>query len=268
VKIVTLLTDFGVVDTYVAQMKGVIYSLAPQCSVVDLTHAIAPQDIAAGAAALRDTAFLFPPGTVHVAVIDPGVGTDRRLMAAEVAGHFFVLPDNGLLSLLLEAYPLQGAVELTRAEFWRSTVSRTFHGRDILAPVAAQIVNGRTLAELGGAIGEIQRLAAPRWEKSHGGLAGVIVSVDHFGNAITNFPERLFVDFEVGASLCTVINGRELQWKWCTAYGFAPRQSPIALVGSNGCLELAINCGSAAAEFQLRAGDPVLIGNIKFSGER
>jgi S-adenosylmethionine hydrolase len=259
-QIVTLLTDFGTSDSYVAQMKGIIYSMAPDCLVVDLTHQIPAQCIFAGARALRESALHFPVGTIHVAVVDPGVGTRRRLIAAKLEDHFFVFPDNGLLGLLANEFPLQEAVELTEKKYWRNSVSHSFHGRDIMAPVAAHLATGIQLSSLGQPVDELAQLQVPGWEQIESGFAGAIVAIDHFGNAITNLPARLFEDLSLERELCTLINERqELTWRWCAAYGFTASKTPIALIGSHGSLELAVNCGSAAAEFKLRIGDRVQV---------
>lgn len=255
----TLLTDFGITDTYVAQMKAVLYGLAPSCLIVDISHEIPAQNIYAGARALAETALLFPTGTIHVAVVDPGVGTQRRLIAAKLRGHLFVMPDNGLLSLLVKDFSLEAAVELTERKFWRSPVSHTFHGRDILAPVAAYLAKGGTLLELGQPIHNLANLMEPCWKRIEGGVLGTISAIDHFGNAITNLPNSLFKDFSFECPVLTWINDRCLEWRWCAAYGFAPPNTAIALIGSNGHLELAVNCGSAALEFRLQVGDAIIV---------
>lgn len=258
-KIVTLLTDFGLSDTYVAQMKGVIYELAPNCTVVDITHQIPAQNIYAGARALDEAALLFPKGTVHVAVVDPGVGTGRRIIAAQIQGHYFVLPDNGLLSFLTIRFPLDVVVEVTEKAFWRNPVSNTFHGRDIMAPVAAQIANGINILELGRAIPELQKVQEPTWGSVDGGYSGFVTGIDHFGNAITNLPGHLFQKFAPGQFVRTQIGTKELRWRWCATYGESTPDTAIALVGSQRYLEFAVNCGSAAKEFQLQVNDAVTV---------
>ncbi len=159
-QIITLLTDFGTADVYVAQMKAVILQAVPNCQIIDVTHHIAPQNVSLGARALRDASMLFPQGTIHIAVVDPGVGSDRRIVAAKINHQIFILPDNGLLSEVLRDFPLQQAVALTESRFWRPTISNTFHGRDIMAAVAGHLASGTQLSELGPTISDLKKLDA------------------------------------------------------------------------------------------------------------
>ena len=266
--IVTLLTDFGLQDSYVAQMKGVVLSIAQSCTLVDISHSIAAQNVLAGAAVLREAAVCFPPRTVHVAVVDPGVGTSRRLVAAKIADQFFVLPDNGLLTHLLRDFALEQAVELTNRRFWRSTISSTFHGRDIMAPVAAHLATGTRLSDLGSPIETLLRLTEPLAEETTDGISGLVVSIDHFGNAITNIPgllvEQVFANIQFGDCLEIELGQRVGSWPWSRTYGTVAAGKGLALLGSQGYLELAVNCGSAAASHKISVGDSLRIRSVKF----
>ncbi len=188
--IITLLTDFGLKDGNVGVMKGVIWKIAPEAQIADLSHLIPPQDVQDGALILSRSAPYFPPGTVHVAVVDPGVGTTRRPIAARLGGQFFVLPDNGLITLLLEqaeaASEIVEFVHLDQAQYWLPAVSHVFHGRDIFAPSAAHLANGVLLTELGTPIHDPQRLKFPVPTRTDLGLLGEVIHIDHFGNLSTS----------------------------------------------------------------------------------
>ena len=237
--IVTLLTDFGLADTYVAQMKAAALAVAPSVRLVDLTHAVPAQDVRAGAFLLWTAVEPFPSGSVHLAVVDPGVGSERLAVAAQsVRGDFFVGPDNGLLVPALER--LGGcaqAVSLTQSGFWRPRQSSTFHGRDIFAPVAAHLALGTPLSSLGEAV-QLQR---PFELIFTDGPVGEVIYVDSYGNLVTNLlaerlPERFSI--QLGATRVPFVH----------YYADAQPGELIALVGSNGLLEVAARDGSAAAE--------------------
>jgi S-adenosylmethionine hydrolase len=241
--VVTLLTDFGLADTYVGQLKGAILTIAPAATLVDLTHAVPPQDVFAGAFLLWTAVEAAPPGSVHVAVVDPGVGSSRKAVAARSGrGDFFVGPDNGLLVPALDR--LGGcaeAVELTQGQYWRQTQSSTFHGRDIFAPVAAHLANGVALADLGQPV-ELQR---PFSVAISDGPHGQVLHVDAYGNLITNLRRA------ASAS----IQGQRA--RFVSHYAAAQPGELIALVGSSGLLEIAVRDGSAAALTGAVRGDAV-----------
>lgn len=256
VRTITLTTDFGTADAPVAAMKGVIASLNPNVSIVDVSHQIPPQDVRAGAFVLRSAAPYFPRGTVHVAVVDPGVGSDRRPIALECNGHFFVGPDNGLLPLAAsrDGQAPEGfhIVHLTESHYWRSVVSRTFHGRDIFAPVAAHLTLGVPLSALGSVVHDCVSLAMPALQETDGALSGEIIYVDRFGNCITNIPAgRLPREgARVRAGAHPVIPLR-------ATYGDVARGEALALVNSVDLLEIAVREGNAAERLGLRVGDAV-----------
>ncbi|MCA9211061.1 MAG: SAM-dependent chlorinase/fluorinase, partial [Planctomycetales bacterium] len=184
--IVTLTTDFGEVGSYVGQMKGVILSLARQAAIVDITHSIGPQNVRQAAMILDEATRRFPAGTVHVAVIDPGVGTTRRILAARIGSQYYVAPDNGLLSLLASRYEGNVFVELTERKYWLPEVSATFHGRDIMAPVAARLLGGLAIEWLGRPINQLHECVWPEPALQANRIVGQVIAVDTFGNAITN----------------------------------------------------------------------------------
>ena len=259
--LITLLTDFGSRDSYAGVLRGVIAGICPEAAVVDVTHQVPPQDIRAGAFQLLVACPYFPAGSVHLAVVDPGVGTDRRLIAVEAGGHFFVGPDNGLLCWIVEALAGEGwrAVELTEPRYWlapASEVSHTFHGRDIMAPVAAHLAAGVGLEQLGSPISALAGAPLPRPVRDGDWLRGEILPVDHFGNAITNI-RREHVSAPGGAlradigshSLCGPVE----------SYAGVGVGEPLVIWGSAGFLEVAVREGSAAASLSIGRGDAVLV---------
>ena len=259
--LITLLTDFGSRDTYVGVLKGVIASICPEAAVVDLTHAVPPQDIRAGAFHLLVACPYFPAGSVHLAVVDPGVGTDRPLIAVEAGGHRFVGPDNGLLRWIVERLDADSwrAVRLAEPRYWlvlASEVSHTFHGRDIMAPVAAHLATGVTLDRLGSPLGVLAGAPLPLPTRDGSRLRGEILHVDHFGNAIANIRREQLsapggaLRVDIGAhSLCGPVE----------SYAGAAVGEPLVIWGSAGFLEIAVREGSAAAALGIRAGDPVFV---------
>ncbi len=252
--LITLLTDFGLEDGYVAAMKGVISCIAPQAALIDITHAIAPQNIAAGRFHLMSTYPYFPDRSVHLAVVDPGVGTTRRAVAIETATAFFVGPDNGLFEGVLSQTVALGAVELTEPRYWRNiTPSPTFHGRDIFAPVAAHLAMGVPLAALGSKIDPdtLVCLPLPKFALTGSGGVGAIQAIDHFGNLITNIPGALVAGRDWTLSLAD----RELPG--CRTFADVPTGQALAIVGSQGWLTVAVNGGSARAQFQALPGGRV-----------
>ena len=257
--IVTLTTDFGLSDSYVGVMKGVILGLAPQVTVVDICHAVPRHDIAAASLVLAGAYRYFAPGTIHVAVVDPGVGTERRPLALEADGRFFVGPDNGLFSGVLARCRDSEvcAVHLTNSVFWLPSPSATFHGRDIFAPVAAHIALGVPLRNLGSdlAVRDLQRLpdVAPR--QREGVIEGEVVYVDHFGNLTTNITLE---SLPRATSVAIEIAGRRISGV-STAYGDVTEGEVLALIGSTGFLEIAVSSGSASQRLGVGKGAPVRV---------
>ncbi len=260
---ITLTTDFGTKDAYVAAMKGVMLGISPEARLVDVTHEISPQDVMEAAFVLREAIPYFPDGAVHLVVIDPGVGTERRPVALRAKGHWFVGPDNGLFPLVLNNATPDAIVELNNRRRWRTeTPSTTFHGRDIFAPAAAHLAAGRSLSDLGTAVDTLTplRWAQPRVDED--GIQGWIVHIDHFGNCITNISQALFDDHlpahrssTASAFKCFVGNATFRQTH--VTYGAVSEGDPLLLFGSSGHLEIAINGGNAADRLNLRTGDSV-----------
>jgi S-adenosyl-L-methionine hydrolase (adenosine-forming) len=253
--IITLLTDFGLVDPYVGMMKGAVLSLNPAATLVDVTHEVPPQDIATGAFLLAHAAAYFPPGTIHIAVVDPGVGSRRRPIAVAADDQLFVGPDNGLLSLALRARRRRQAVVLTNARYFRAARSHTFHGRDLFAPVAAHLSLGVPLGALGPPAGRRVSLPWPAPRARGRRLRGAVLLVDRYGNVITNIDRPRLGS---GRGLAIVAGGRRWSRVVRTYADVAPGQ-PLALVNSYDLLELAVRDGSAATLLGLRPGDPVTV---------
>jgi S-adenosylmethionine hydrolase len=254
--IVTMLSDFGLRDTYVGQMKGVILGIAPQAMLVDLTHEVPPQDVTEGAFQLATAWRSFLPGTVHVAVVDPGVGTSRRPIAFRFSDQFFVLPDNGLCSFVLGNETPDYAVVLDRPAARLERMSDTFHGRDLFSPAGAQIARGLTLDDLGSRIDveSIMRLAFPSVEQRPAIVRGPIVSIDHFGSC------RTFIrpdDLPAAAERVTIRCGRAVVRGIVRTYGDVPQGRTLALFGSHGGLEISVRGGDAARAWELERGMPV-----------
>jgi S-adenosylmethionine hydrolase len=243
-RIITLLTDFGLEDGYVAAMKGVIAGIAPDADVVDVTHLIPPQDVASGRFRLLTVAPWFPPGTIHLAVVDPGVGTKRRAVAVRSSGGALLVgPDNGLLLGALEADPAVAAVELGEPRFWRTAEpSATFHGRDVFAPVAAHLARGVALELLGPAVSpdSLVKLELPAWRPVPGGADGAVQAVDGFGNLISNVPGTVLSGH---GAWSVSIAGRTVTGR--RTYGEVLPGEALALVGSHGFVEIAMCQGRA-----------------------
>jgi S-adenosylmethionine hydrolase len=271
---ITLITDFGLADGYVGAMKGVILSIAPHVSIVDICHAVPAQDVHSAAWILYTAYDTFPRGTIHCVVVDPGVGSQRRAIALQAGAYTFVAPDNGLLSYVLAREPLYKAVELTDPRFHHHPVSHTFHGRGIFAPVAAHVVQGVPLDELGPPIDQpiVWPLQHPERD-SEGALVGHVIHTDRFGNCITDLHMRsekakLYLINPPGEGTeplpiprCEVhikVGGCTLQGISRT-YAEGPSGEPLALVGSSGHLEIALVGGSAAQALDLRVGDRVIV---------
>lgn len=255
-RILTLLSDFGLRDVYVGVMKGAIAQINPTLTVVDLTHQVPPQNIAAGRFCLMNAYPYFPGGTVHVAVVDPGVGSQRRAIAVELANGFLVGPDNGLFSGVLSQSPARAAVELTNPEYWRTShPAATFHGRDIFAPVGAHIASGVSLDKLGRAIDSatLVQLALPERTQTETGVSGCIQYIDSFGNLVTNIPAA----YLQGKTWSVTVN--ELTIPATSTYSDSSVGSAIALIGSHGWVEIAVSCGNAQSQLQLNCGDRVQV---------
>lgn len=251
-RLITLTTDFGVRDCYAAAMKGVIATLAPSAKVVDLTHEIAAHDVFEAAVFLAGATPFFPPETIHVVVVDPGVGTVRKALAVRAGGATYVCPDNGVLTLVLRRMRLEEAREIRSAACRRERVSATFHGRDVFAPAAAALATGEPFGDVGPRLRALTELDAPRVTRDAERIAGAVVHVDRFGNAITNIHRE---DVGAAAPPEVVIAGRSLPM--ARTYGDVAPGEALALWGSSDFLEVAVHCGRADAVLGVTRGAPV-----------
>jgi S-adenosylmethionine hydrolase len=253
--IITLTTDLGLTDAYVAAMKGVILGINPEARLVDICHTIEPQNIIQAAFVLSRAYPFFPQGTIHVVVVDPGVGTQRRAIILKTKLASFVAPDNGVLSYVIGQSSAWEAVAITQPQFWRPTVSPTFHGRDILAPVAARLSLGWPLADFGEAITSVTMLPLPKpYQAADGSMVGHVIHIDSFGNLITDINRD---DLPKGKRGLTVEVGDELISGLSRTY--AEGQGLLALIGSDGYLEVAVKEGNASAVLGAKVGDEVKI---------
>ncbi len=251
--IIALLTDFGTRDPYAAAMKGVILSLQPDATLVDLTHEVPPQDIVAGAFILAEARPFFPPGTIYLAVVDPGVGTERRALAAQALECFWVGPDNGLFHLIFQESDPLDIVSLENPGYFRATVSPTFQGRDLFAPVAAHLSRGTPLHDLGPAVTDPAILPWPQTVITPEAVRGEIVYVDGFGNLLSNIKGQDLLAWGEGKSYLVILGSLTLGGLVHT-YGDVPPGQFLALIGSHGYLEIACSQGNAARRLGVGRG--------------
>lgn len=258
-RIITLLTDFGLRDHFVASMKGVMLGLNPDLNLVDISHLVPPQDIRTGAFVLGQAYACFPSGTIHLVVVDPGVGTERRVLAATAGGHYFVAPDNGILSYVQKAEEDFQAFEVTADHYYRKPVSSTFHGRDIFAPVAAWISRDIPLHQLGNELPEpvqMEILAPARVKENL--IQAAIMAVDHYGNMITNLTPGHLPEFDPAKPLpFKILAGKKEIASYQVNYGDAKQGEVFIIEGSTGCIEISMRGTSAAAALGLKAGNPI-----------
>lgn len=257
--IVTLMTDFGTVDGYVAAMKGALLTVNRSAVLVDVTHHISTQDVTEAAFQLATVWSTFPEGTIHLLVVDPGVGSERRAIAVEAGGHYFVTPDNGLLTLLILNVPAERAVVLDRRDLFRADVSSTFHGRDIFAPIAGLLATGNVdLFDLGTEIDTDSIVKLP-WAPAgdrQGQIRAPVVSVDRFGNCRTLLTRReLPFDLDDVYVRCKDVTVRGIH----STYSDVPMGKTLALWGSHGGLEIAVRGGRASASWEIERGDDVIV---------
>jgi S-adenosylmethionine hydrolase len=255
--VITLTTDFGLVDPFVGIMKGVIAARAPGATVIDVTHGIPPQDIHAGGLVLRHAVPYFPHGSVHVAVVDPGVGTERRALCVETATGWLVGPDNGVLSFAAPSDAVRRIVHLTDERFFLPRRSDTFHGRDVFAPVAAALATGTAAAALGVEVHDMVRIDLPSPRVDERTVRGEVIYVDRFGNLVTNVG-RETVD-RLRHRRPTVRVADKAVGPIVTAYGALARGAAGAVVNSWDLLEIAVRDGSARDRLGVGVGEPVLI---------
>lgn len=256
--IITLTTDFGSSSPYVAAMKGVILSINPDATIIDVTHDIPPQDIRAGAIALADTTSRFPAGSIHVAVVDPGVGTNREIVYTDFGSRHYIGPNNGLFTGLARREAPDRIIAIENREFWLPEVSNTFHGRDIMAPVAAHLSLGVSPGTLGSPLNELHILDWPEVRIVPGKIEGSITSIDSFGNLITDITDEMLANTPTDDTVEIVCDEHETRGIFKT-YGDQPEMTLMALVGSSGKLELAIVGDSAKIMLGVSAGTPIVV---------
>jgi len=255
--IITLTTDFGLIDPYVAEMKAVILKICPNAVIVDVTHQIEKFNVKMGAYVLASASQYFPEGTIHVAVIDPGVGTRRKAILMQTKHSYFIGPDNGVLALAAKNQGIEHIYKITNPKFMLPKISDTFHGRDIFAPAAAYLAKDTPPFEFGP---EIRRIVTPKFAKivrRKKVLIGEVIHIDGFGNIITNFREEELKSMRIKGIINIEFNGAKLRLKLCKAYAEVKAQKPLAIIGSHNFLEISVNQGNAAETFKVKVGDKI-----------
>ena len=255
--LITLLTDFGLKDSYVAEMKGVILGICPNADIIDISHEVDKFNVRMGAYVLASASRFFPKGAINVAVVDPGVGTRRRGLCIETARGFCVGPDNGLLALAARKEGIESVHVINNRKFMLLSVSNTFHGRDVFAPVAAHLANGIKPSDLGP---QTRRMVVPRFARvvrDKNKVVGEVIHVDSFGNTVANITEK-DIRTRVGKRKFK-IGVNEVELKFCKAYGEVQAGEPLALIGSHGFLEIAVSQGDASKVFELKNGEKIAV---------
>ena len=253
---ITLLTDFGTADYFVGAVKGAILSVNPKAVIADITHEIPPQDIEVGAFTLLASYQTFPAGTIHLAVVDPGVGSARRPIIVSANEQFFVGPDNGIFSYICDREPSHRTFHITAEKYFRSSPSSTFHGRDIFAPVAAALSKGVKPEEFGPEIEDPVRLdSLESIVQKNGKVQARIIHIDHFGNCITNITRDVFEEWE---NVRLVVNGKKIR-DFRAFYGEDSTSAPFAIWGSAGFLEISVNGRSAAKKLGVKRGEKIVL---------
>jgi S-adenosyl-L-methionine hydrolase (adenosine-forming) len=258
--IITLTTDFGTDDHLVGTLKGVILKINPEVTLVDITHHVTPFDLLDGALAIGAAYSYFPPKTIHIVIVDPGVGTERRPLLVSAQNQYFIAPDNGVLSVIYEREQNNMVVRHANAEhYYLQPVSKTFHGRDVFAPVAAWLSKGWQTASMGDEISDYKRFALPRPKSTEGGTKGVVLRIDPFGNLVTNFrAEDLPSEMQNGGGLKMQV-GTHAVTHLVDTFARGKAGEPIAYFGSSGYLEIAINKGNASRTLSVGRGAPVIL---------
>jgi len=258
--IITLTTDFGLKDPYVAEMKAVIMSICPDAVVVDVTHQVEKFNVTMGAYVLASAAPYFPGGTVHVAVVDPGVGTSRRGIIVHTKDACFVGPDNGVLGLATgNALEPKCIFRISNRKFILSKVSNTFHGRDVYVPAAAYLANGKLPSEFGPRMRGMVTPGFAKVVREKDMVVGEVIHVDDFGNVITNLSRRHLRHVQFGQTIDVKLKDTWLRFKFCRTYGEVELMKPLALIGGHDFLEISVNQGNAAEVFGVRSGNRVAL---------
>ncbi len=257
--IITLTTDYGTNDHLVGVVKGVILRINPDVQLVDITHHIAPFDLLDGALAIASAFAYFPPRTIHVVVVDPGVGTERRPLLVSANNQYFIAPDNGVLSGIYDKDPNTLVRQLTSEHYFLQPVSRTFHGRDVFAPVAAWLSKNWQPGSMGEEITDYKKFAMPRPKEADGLLKGVVLKVDSFGNLVTNFRQEDLSPESIEKGDVRLQVGSHPVTRLVPTFAHGQGSEPVAYIGSGGYLEIAVNKGSAAKTLGIGRGTAVLL---------
>jgi len=257
--IITLTTDYGTNDHLVGTMKGVILKINPDVTIVDISHNVTAYDLLDGALTIGSAYAYFPPKTVHVVVVDPGVGTERRPILVSAQNQYFIAPDNGVLSVIFEREDNVVVRHANVEHYYLSPVSKTFHGRDVFAPVAAWLTKGWQTPSMGDEINDYKKFSMPKPKEADGALKGVVLRVDAFGNLITNFrSEHLAENAQENGNFKMQVGTHTVN-KLVDTFAHGAAGEPIAYVGSGGFIEIGINKGSAARSLSLGRGTPVVL---------
>lgn len=257
--ILTLTTDYGTSDHLVAVMKGVILSINPDVTIVDITHTVLQHDILDGALTIGQAYKFFPPKTIHVVVVDPGVGTPRRPILVAGDQHYFIAPDNGVLSSVYDQTEALHVWNITAEHYFRNPVSHTFHGRDVFAPCAAWLSKSWQTGSFGEPITDFTRFALPKPKAAGNAVKGVVLRIDHFGNLITNLTQADVPALAAPDSKFTIRVGNSQIGKVVPTFAHGASGEPIAVIGSSGFLEIAVNKGSAARALGAARGAEVTV---------
>jgi len=257
--IITLTTDYGLNDHLVGTLKGVILKINPEATIVDITHSVAPFDLLDGALSIGSAYAYFPARTIHVVVVDPGVGTERRPLLVTANNQYYVAPDNGVLSMIFEREEDTVVRHITAEHYYLQPVSKTFHGRDIFAPVAAWLSKGWQTASMGEEITDFKKFAMPKPKSADGVVKGIVMRVDAFGNLITNFrvedlPESALTNGELNLQV-----GTQAVSRMVPTFASGNAGEPVAYVGSSGFVEIAVNKGNASRTLSIGRGTAVVL---------
>jgi S-adenosylmethionine hydrolase len=257
--IITLTTDYGTDDHLVGTLKGVILKINPEVTIVDITHHVTPFDLLDGALAIGAAYAYFPPKTIHVVIVDPGVGTERRPLLVSGQNHYFIAPDNGVLSLVYEREHNVVVRHANAEHYYLQPLSKTFHGRDVFAPVAAWLSKGWQTASMGEEIQDYKKMALPKPKRGDAGVKGLVLKIDPFGNLVTNFrAEDLSAETQNGGGLKMHV-GTHAVSRLVDTFARGKAGEPVAYIGSSGYLEIAINKGNASRTLSVGRGAPVVL---------
>jgi S-adenosylmethionine hydrolase len=257
--IIALTTDFGLRDPYVAEMKAVILSISSNATIVDVTHEIDKFNIRMGAFVLASASPYFPKGTIHLAIVDPGVGTKRNPILVQTRHCLLIGPDNGVLAVAAKKEGINHIYKITNRKFMRPKISNTFHGRDIFAPAAAHLANGVALEEFGREVSEMFTPEFAKITRTRYAITGEIIHIDSFGNIITNLTEKDLPSTKTRKTIDVKLMNTRRKLKFCRAYAEVEKHEPLAIIGSHDFLEISVNLGNAAKLFKIKEGDKVTV---------